>query len=221
MLKNIKNKSDFQKLNNVLSHHCWIDFKQRTSFMMVHKLRQQLRKHNCNRMASCFAHFTKNSFRDNYIPSHIVGVKCGSKAHDLTCLFWMHIFKIWNVFYLCFGLKLPVRNTQIANALSFLITAWVCIFLTGRGGGISKIVRRIALMQRRDKDDAHPISTYCQTSVAQVTSHTANRSLREAESTEWMTGVSCGLKINGRGLLISGIDYQMVGPGKLLHLIWG
>lgn len=28
----------------------------------------------------------------------------------------------------------------------------------------------------------------------------------------------CGLKINGRGLLILGIDYQMVGPRKPLHL---
>lgn len=27
----------------------------------------------------------------------------------------------------------------------------------------------------------------------------------------------CGLKINGRGLLILGIDYQMVGPRKPLH----
>lgn len=31
----------------------------------------------------------------------------------------------------------------------------------------------------------------------------------------------CGLKINGRGLLILGIGYQMVGPRKPLHLISG
>ncbi len=31
----------------------------------------------------------------------------------------------------------------------------------------------------------------------------------------------CGLKINGRGLLILGIDYQMVGPRKPLHLMPG
>lgn len=29
----------------------------------------------------------------------------------------------------------------------------------------------------------------------------------------------CGLKINGRGLLILGIDYQMVGPKEPLHLM--
>lgn len=128
------------------------------------------------------------------------------------------------MFYLWLVQKLvSIKTTtiRILNASSS-ITAWVCGFLAGAGGRISTFDRRIALMQRRDNDDEHPISSYCQTSLAQGAFHDdqsqpARGGIRSMD--DW--SFPCGLKINGRGLLISGIDCQVVAPGEPLHLSWG
>lgn len=66
--------------------------------------------------------------------------------------------------------------------------------------------------------DAYPISARIATSVG-----VCSQSETVRGGTQWMDDWSfpCGLKINGRGLLILGIDYQMVGPGKHLLLMPG